>query len=66
VSQCVALAALTRQESRGGHTRDDFPGPDPEWATKNLVLTYENDQVHLQEQPLPVMPDELKAYFEEK
>jgi succinate dehydrogenase / fumarate reductase, flavoprotein subunit len=66
VSQCVALAALTRQESRGGHTRDDFPGPDPEWATKNLVLTYENGQVHLKEQPLPVMPDELKTYFEEK
>jgi succinate dehydrogenase / fumarate reductase flavoprotein subunit len=66
VSQCVALAALTRQESRGGHTRDDYPGPDPEWAKKNLVLTYENDQVHLKEQPLPVMPDELTTYFEEK
>ena len=31
-------AALERQESRGGHTRDDFPGPDPEWGGKNLVL----------------------------
>ena len=38
VSECIAKAALERQESRGGHTRDDFPGPDDEWGTKNLVL----------------------------
>ena len=25
VSECIARAALERQESRGGHTRDDFP-----------------------------------------
>jgi succinate dehydrogenase / fumarate reductase flavoprotein subunit len=64
ISECVALAALTRQESRGGHTRDDFPGPDPYWGKKNLVLTLEGDEIVLKQQPLPVMPDELKAYFE--
>ncbi len=65
VSECVAEAALTRRESRGGHTRDDFPGPDPYWGTKNLVLTLDGDQVQLEEKPIPVMPDELKTYFEE-
>ena len=39
VSECIAKAALERKESRGGHTRDDFPGPDPEWGALNLVLT---------------------------
>ena len=39
VSECIARAALERQESRGGHTRDDFPGPDPEWAKINLICS---------------------------
>jgi succinate dehydrogenase / fumarate reductase flavoprotein subunit len=68
VSECIAKAALAREESRGGHTRDDFPGPDAEWGTKNLVvnLNAAGTGVDLHEKPLPVMPDELKKYFEEK
>jgi succinate dehydrogenase / fumarate reductase flavoprotein subunit len=68
VSECIAKAALARQESRGGHTRDDFPGPNPEWGAKNLVLTLNDagDGVDLDEKPLPIMPDELKAFFEDK
>ena len=68
VSECIAKAALARQESRGGHTRDDFPGPDPTWGAKNLVLTLNSagDGVDLAEKPLPVMPDELKTFFEDK
>lgn len=68
VSECIAKAALAREESRGGHTRNDFPGPDPTWGAKNLVLTLNDarDGVDLAEKPLPVMPDELKTFFEEK
>lgn len=36
VSECVARAALERTESRGGHTRDDFPGMDRDWRRVNL------------------------------
>jgi succinate dehydrogenase / fumarate reductase flavoprotein subunit len=68
VSESIARAALERQESRGGHTRDDFPGPDDEWGTVNLVVSLDADGtgVELAHQPLPVMPDELKSYFESK
>ncbi|MCX6397139.1 MAG: fumarate reductase/succinate dehydrogenase flavoprotein subunit [Propionibacteriales bacterium] len=66
VSECIAKAALARTESRGGHTRDDFPGPNAEWGTKNLVvnLNAEGTGVELHEKPLPVMPAELTKYFE--
>ncbi|PWN04992.1 fumarate reductase/succinate dehydrogenase flavoprotein subunit [Nocardioides silvaticus] len=67
VSEAVAKAALARQESRGGHTRNDFPGPDPEWGRKNLVVSLdaEGTGVDLREQALPEMPDDLKKFFEE-
>ena len=66
VSESIAKAALARTESRGGHTRDDFPGPDEVWATKNLVVSLNADGtgVDLAEKPLPVMPDELKEFFQ--
>jgi succinate dehydrogenase / fumarate reductase flavoprotein subunit len=66
VSECIARAALQRQESRGGHTRDDFPLPTEEWGGKNLVASLDasGDGVDLAERPLPVMPDELKSFFD--
>jgi succinate dehydrogenase / fumarate reductase flavoprotein subunit len=66
VSECIARAALEREESRGGHTRDDFPGPDPEWGKTNLICSRAPDgSVALTRQPLPQMPSELAEIFEE-
>ncbi|MQA02295.1 MAG: fumarate reductase/succinate dehydrogenase flavoprotein subunit [Streptosporangiales bacterium] len=65
VSECLAKAALERTESRGGHTREDFPGPDEGWGKKNIVCRVAGDGVDIATQPLPEMPDDLKALFEE-
>jgi len=68
VSESIAKAALAREESRGGHTRDDFPQTDHDvWGKKNLIVALDDsgDGVVLSEKPLPEMPDELKKYFEE-
>ncbi|MFJ4658788.1 fumarate reductase/succinate dehydrogenase flavoprotein subunit [Nocardia sp. NPDC088792] len=45
ISECVAQAALLRTESRGGHTRDDHPGMDPDWRNKLLVCRVDPDEV---------------------
>src|SRR4051812_43604048 len=66
VSECIARAALEREESRGGHTRDDFPSPTPEWGALNLILSEQDGQISLARQPLPQMPAELAELFEEK
>jgi succinate dehydrogenase / fumarate reductase flavoprotein subunit len=65
VSECITRAALDRTESRGGHTRDDYPMTDPEWGRINVVLSADGDGVALEHQPVPEMPDELKQLFEE-
>ena len=69
VSKCVTNGALRRQESRGGHTREDFPNADPELGKLNFAQTSDgghwDDPVSVVESPILIMPDELKALLEE-
>jgi succinate dehydrogenase / fumarate reductase flavoprotein subunit len=65
VSKAVALAALERQESRGGHTRDDFPGTDPYWGTQNVVVELSGGDLSVRRQALPQPPPELAQLLEE-
>ncbi|BCN64319.1 fumarate reductase/succinate dehydrogenase flavoprotein subunit [Prescottella equi] len=74
VSECVARAALMRTESRGGHTRDDFPSMDPQWRSTLLVCstvagdraaedgTSVPDVIVTREQQLPMRPDLLALF----
>jgi succinate dehydrogenase / fumarate reductase flavoprotein subunit len=67
VSEAIARAALERKESRGGHTRDDYPATDPSWGKVN-VLCRLNDSgtgIEVFQQDLPQMPDELKQLFDD-
>jgi succinate dehydrogenase / fumarate reductase flavoprotein subunit len=66
VAECSALAALERKESRGGHTREDYPQTDAEWGKVNVVLRLKNGSVQLSREPLPAMPEELRQLLEEK
>jgi succinate dehydrogenase / fumarate reductase flavoprotein subunit len=65
VSECVAKAALEREESRGGHTRDDFPGMSPTWRKVNLICALNGDgSVDLVHQPIPTIRPDLLGLFD--
>ncbi|HLL67994.1 MAG TPA: fumarate reductase/succinate dehydrogenase flavoprotein subunit [Micromonosporaceae bacterium] len=64
VSECTAMAALAREESRGGHTREDFPQMRPEWRTVNLVCSLDGEDVRLEPKPVPQMRPELIELFD--
>jgi succinate dehydrogenase / fumarate reductase, flavoprotein subunit len=65
VAECVAQAALERQESRGGHTREDYPAMSPEWRKVNLISSLDADgDVMLKRQPLVPMRTDLLELFD--
>ena len=64
VAESTAKSALRREESRGGHTRDDFPGMDSTWRQVNNIASFDGKQVNVKAQPLPPMPKELFDLFD--
>jgi succinate dehydrogenase / fumarate reductase flavoprotein subunit len=64
VAESTAKSALRREESRGGHTRDDFPGMDSTWRKVNNISSFDGKQVNVKAQPLPPMPKELFDLFD--
>ena len=65
-AEAATLAAIERKESRGGHTRDDYPSTDAKYAKVNIVVRKAGEGMTLTQEPLPEMPEELKALLEEK
>ncbi len=62
VSRMCTLAALKREESRGGHTRDDFPEPDhSHWGKINSVIFMNEDgEMEIRFESYPPIPADLR------
>jgi len=61
VAQAVARAALTREESRGAHTRLDFEGERDEWLAYNVVVRRgAGGEMQVQRVERPAPPAELE------
>lgn len=66
ISEAIARSALDREESRGGHFREDFPEKSAEAAKVNSVVWKgEDGSMKLRREPIPPMPEELKLVIEE-
>jgi succinate dehydrogenase / fumarate reductase flavoprotein subunit len=64
IAEALARCALQREESRGGHTRLDFPETDTEkWENLTSVVVKRDGQMHVGTMPKPQMPEELTALF---
>ncbi len=65
VAQSVTMAAIERKESRGAHTREDYPTTDPELGLVNFVVRQKNGEVAVTPEPLPQMPSTLAELLED-
>jgi succinate dehydrogenase / fumarate reductase flavoprotein subunit len=66
VSEAVALSALERKESRGAHSRIDYPNYDESLGKQNNIVTSDGDEMKLFQRTIPEMSAELKQILEEK
>jgi succinate dehydrogenase / fumarate reductase flavoprotein subunit len=66
ISEAVARSALVREESRGAHSRIDFPNLDPAWGSQNNIIRREGASMALRQEALPDLPAELKQILAEE
>jgi succinate dehydrogenase / fumarate reductase flavoprotein subunit len=64
VAESTAKSAILREESRGGHTRDDFPVMNTKWRGLNNISSFNGKEVEVKQQELPFMPKELFSLFD--
>jgi succinate dehydrogenase / fumarate reductase flavoprotein subunit len=66
VSEAVALSALEREESRGAHSRIDYPNYDEQWGKLNNIISRDGEEMSLSHASIVEMPEDLKAILYEK
>jgi succinate dehydrogenase / fumarate reductase, flavoprotein subunit len=65
IAEAVTRSALARRESRGAHSRIDYPGLDDTWGKMHNVVVKKADSMTLYESPVLEMPDDLKQLLAE-
>ena len=66
VSAAITRAALERKESRGAQFREDYPDKDERFSKVNTIVCKSADgEMSVRLEPLPEMPDYLKAIIQE-
>ncbi|HJS42150.1 MAG TPA: fumarate reductase/succinate dehydrogenase flavoprotein subunit [Gemmatimonadales bacterium] len=65
VSEATARAALERTESRGGHTRSDYPESDERQAREQIVIKNEGNRMVVRREAQPPVPADLLALIKE-
>jgi succinate dehydrogenase flavoprotein subunit len=67
IGEAAARAALARKESRGAHSRVDYPDKDAEWGGKNIVLRKgASGEMEVDTVPCRELPEHLRRIIGEQ